>query len=70
MRRLCLYVAPGVPNKTPVSQNPRVLKNKGYAGEMNFEIYSFVKRYPDELVPDALKLAAAVGRYLRNMFEA
>lgn len=35
-----------------------------YKGDMTLEIVGYIQRMPKELVPDALKLAAAVGRHL------
>ena len=40
------------------------LKDIAYDGELTFEIFKFLGRIPDGLVPDALRFAVAVGRDL------
>lgn len=44
------------------------LKNIGYDGELTFEIFCYLKKFPDELVPDALKLAVSIGRHLISVY--
>lgn len=39
------------------------LREIGYEGTLNFETFASLNGVPDELVPDMLKLTAAVGRY-------
>ena len=46
------------------------LRGIGYDGELTFEVFHFLKRIPDALIPEALRYAAAVGRYLTEKFEA
>ena len=45
------------------------LKNKGFEGNLNFEIVSYLNKLPKELIPDALSLAGKTGRYMINIFE-
>ena len=45
------------------------LKEKGYDGDLTLEIVRFFKTLPDALLPDALRYAASVGRYLISVFE-
>lgn len=47
----------------------RALKSVGYRGELTFEIFHYLERFPDKLLPDALKLAASVGKYLISLYE-
>lgn len=44
------------------------LKNIGYDGELTFEIFCYLKKFPDVLVPDALKLAVSIGRHLISVY--
>ena len=39
------------------------LKKIGYSGEFTFEIFGYLDRLPDALIPDALKFAEKIGRY-------
>lgn len=43
------------------------LKNVGYDGDLTFEIFNFLKKLPDALIPDGLSFAASVGRYLISL---
>lgn len=45
------------------------LKEMGYTGDLTYEICTYLKKFPNELIPDALKLAQSVGRYLISLFE-
>ncbi len=45
------------------------LKKAGYRGDLTFEIIRMLGRYPDALLPEVLKFAAATGRYLISLFE-
>lgn len=45
------------------------LKEIQYQGEFTFEILTYLIKFPDELIPDALDLAYKTGRYLINKFE-
>ena len=47
----------------------KALKEKGYAGDFSFEIFKYLHWFPDELIPEALRLAEKIGRYLINQFE-
>lgn len=42
------------------------LKNYGYTGEINFEVFWYLSNYPKELLPSALKHVANIGRYLEE----
>lgn len=44
------------------------LKEIGYKGELTFEVFNFLKKLPDTILPDALKYSASVGRKLIDMF--
>ena len=46
----------------------KALKEKGYEGELNFEIVKYLKNIPNELILDALRFAEKVGRYLISDF--
>jgi len=46
------------------------LKKQNFRGPMNLEIFSYLERFPDGLIPDALGMAVKVGRYLIAMMEA
>jgi len=46
------------------------LKKIGYTGDFTFEILEYLKKFPDAVLPDALKLAASIGRYLISVFES
>ncbi len=45
------------------------LKKVGFEGNLNFEIITYLSRFPTELLPDALSLAAKTGRYMINKYE-
>ena len=45
------------------------LKKIGYTGDFTFEIINYLKKFPDELIEDSLKLAAAVGRHLISLYQ-
>ena len=47
----------------------RSLKKIGYNNDLTFEIFKYLKKFPNELIPDALKLAQRCGRYLISLFE-
>ena len=42
----------------------KALRDINYDGWFTFELIGYLGRFPAELLPDALKLAAATGRYL------
>lgn len=42
----------------------------GYEGDVTFEALCFVKPFPDELIPSALRMMADVGHYFKNQIEA
>ena len=46
------------------------LKKKGYDGDLTFEVVKQIDLYPNELLPDALKLANAIGRHLISIYES
>ena len=45
------------------------LKSKGYAGDLTLEIVKHIDLYPNELIPNVLKFASAVGRHLISIYE-
>ena len=45
------------------------LKEKGYKGDLTLEIIKYLRKFPIELLPDALRLAARVANHLREIFE-
>jgi len=47
----------------------KALKRVGYTGDFTYEITRFMRRFPKELYPQVLKLAAEVGRYLIEKFQ-
>ena len=46
------------------------LREVGYSGHFTFEADSFMKSYPDELIPACLRLLERTGRYLISLIEA
>ena len=46
------------------------LRNVGYKGTFNMETLGFNKRFPKELIPDALKMLGATAKYLRDRVSA
>ena len=46
------------------------LKNKGFEGNLNFEIVTYLGKFPPVLLPDALNLAAKTGRYMIDKFNS
>lgn len=47
----------------------KALKKIGYEGDLTFEILSYIGRFPNELIPEALKLAVSVGRRLISIYD-
>ena len=47
----------------------KALKETGYQGDLTFELSSYMSRMPDGLMPEALKFAHSVGRYLVSLYE-
>ncbi len=45
------------------------LRDTGYQGDFTFEIRYYLKKFPEELLVDALKYAVFVGRYLISLCE-
>jgi len=45
----------------------KALKKNKYDGDLTFEVWRFLDGFPNELMPDALKLAFAVGKHLVNL---
>lgn len=41
----------------------------GYGGDLTFEIFHYLHKIPYELIPDALKFAVSVGRYIISKLE-
>ena len=48
----------------------KALGEVGYRGDFTFEAEQFIRKMPQQLWPEALKLMAAVGRYLMGRIEA
>lgn len=45
------------------------LKSIDYDGNFSYEIGTYLNRFPDEMIPRALKFAHDIGRYLISKFE-
>jgi len=45
------------------------LKKSGYEGDLTFEIVTYLQRFPQELIPDALKFAVVIGKHLISIYE-
>ena len=45
------------------------LKEVGYKGDLTLEIIGWIPQYPNELLPQAMKFAAEVGKHLISIFE-
>ena len=45
------------------------LKKNGYDGDLTLEIIVYLKKFPKELFPDALKFAGAIGKHLISIYE-
>lgn len=45
----------------------KALKKVGYDGELTFEVFLYLKRIPNPLIPEALKFVVSVGRYLTSL---
>lgn len=43
------------------------LKRIGYDGDLTFEIFGYLSKFPDELIPDALKFAVSIGKRLMSI---
>ncbi len=46
------------------------LRKIGYKGNLSFEVSSFNRKFPPELIPAALKFTADIGRYLAGRIDA
>ncbi|MBQ9940062.1 MAG: sugar phosphate isomerase/epimerase [Clostridia bacterium] len=46
------------------------LKSVGYTGDFTFEIVKYLEKFPDRLIPKALKFAVSVGRHLVSIFDS
>jgi len=60
------YKAGGNKNVTDWEDFLRGLKEIGYEGPLNFEIFASLLDVPNELVPEMLKLVNAIGRYFKG----
>nr|MBQ5811772.1 sugar phosphate isomerase/epimerase [Clostridia bacterium] len=60
------HYAPMTQRKTDWDGLIMGLRDIGYRGPLNFEIFAAMQKFPKELVPAMLKYTAGVGRYLRN----
>lgn len=45
------------------------LKEIGYRGDFTLEIVKYLDRFPDELIPEALKFAHTVGEHLVSLYD-
>lgn len=45
------------------------LKEIDFDGNFSYEVGTYLRRFPDELIPEALKFAHTIGRYLISEFE-
>ena len=45
------------------------LKKSGYKGDLTLEIVKYLQRFPQELIPDALKFAVVIGKHLISIYE-
>lgn len=45
------------------------LKKVGYDGDLTFEIIKYLRKFPDELLPDALKFAVSIGKHLVSIYD-
>ncbi len=45
------------------------LRETGYRGTINFEADGFTGRFPKEVMPEAIKLTSALGRYFAEKYE-
>ncbi len=45
------------------------LREINYNGELTFEIVQYLEKFDDEVMPDALKFAERIGRYIISMIE-
>ena len=48
----------------------KALKEVNYKGELTFEVFAFLKKFPDDLIPEALKFVAAIGKHLVSIYDA
>lgn len=48
----------------------QALKKSGYTGDLTFEVFHYLEHFPAPLIPHALKLTAATGRYLISLYDA
>ena len=44
------------------------LKKAEYDGDLTFEIFKYLEKFPETLMPEALTFAVAVGRYLISIY--
>jgi sugar phosphate isomerase/epimerase len=42
----------------------RALREKKYGGDITFEIFGYFRNFPDDLLPEALRMAERVGRQM------
>ena len=47
----------------------KALKSINYSGDFTFELTKYTNKFPDELVPEALKFARKIGRHLIGIYE-
>ncbi len=45
----------------------RSLRDIGYDGDLTFEIFKFLDRFPAAVVPDVLRLAHSVGKHIESL---
>ena len=44
------------------------LKKSGYEGDLTFEIVKYLQRFPQELIPEALKFSVVIGKHLISIY--
>ena len=47
----------------------KALKKINYDGELTFEIVKYLRNFPKELLPEAMRLAEKTGRYLISLYD-
>lgn len=44
------------------------LKKVGYDGDLTFEIFGYLRKFPNDLMPEALRFAVSIGKHLISIF--
>ena len=48
----------------------KALQKAKYEGELTFELVGFLKKFPDELIPDALRFIQSIGKHLVSIYNS